>query len=149
MEDLMQQLERWNDADEFTKCIQALEAIPKEDWDYSIAYAMARALENHAIIGDHAQGTPVCKGDEALLRAIDILESVRAEGQDRAEWNMRMAYAYQYLSWQEEKAIPYARRWAELDPSDENAEMVIQECREEIQDRNKKKIKDDHSSRLP
>ena len=29
---------------------------------------------------------------------------------------MRMAYGYQYLYGQEEKAIPYAQRWAELDP---------------------------------
>ena len=32
---------------------------------------------------------------------------------DKAEWNMRMAYGYQYLYGQEEKAIPYAQRWAE------------------------------------
>lgn len=35
-----------------------------------------------------------------------MLESVREEGQDKAEWNMRMAYGYQYLYGQEEKAIP-------------------------------------------
>ena len=29
---------------------------------------------------------------------------------------MRMAYGYQYLNGQEEQAIPYAQRWAELDP---------------------------------
>ena len=52
--------------------------------------------------------TPNYKGDKALLRAIQVLESVREEGQDKAEWNMRMAYAYQYLHGQEEKAIPYA-----------------------------------------
>ena len=68
------------------------------------------ALENYAIIGDHDEGTPRYKGDKALLRAIDVLESVREEGQDKAEWNMRMAYAYQYLFEQEEKAIPYAQR---------------------------------------
>ena len=45
---------------------------------------------------------------------------------------MRMAYAYQYLFEQEEKAIPYAQRWAELDPEDENAPAVIRECQEEI-----------------
>ena len=39
----------------------------------------------------------------------------------------RMAYGYQYLNGQEEKAIPYARRWAELDPEDEDAPAVIQE----------------------
>ena len=71
--------------------------------------------------GDHQEGTPNYKGDKALRRAIEVLESVREEGQDKAEWNMRMAYAYQYLYGQEEKAIPYAQRWAELDPEDEDA----------------------------
>ena len=131
-EEFFQQLEQWNDEDEYTRCIQALNAIP-EDWrNYRTAYAMARALENYAIIGDHDEGTPNYKGDKALRRAIDVLESVREEGQDKAEWNMRMAYAYQYLYGQEEKAIPYAQRWAELDPEDENAPAVIQECQEEI-----------------
>ena len=131
-EEFFQQLEQWNDEDEYTRCIQALNAIP-EDWrNYRIAYAMARALENYAIIGDHDEGTPNYKGDKALRRAIEVLESVREEGQDKAEWNMRMAYGYQYLHGQEEKAIPYAQRWAELDPEDEDAPAVIQECQKEI-----------------
>ena len=48
---------------------------------------------------------------------------------------MRMAYGYQYMTEQEEKAIPYARRWAELDPNDECAPMVIQECARKIRQR--------------
>lgn len=134
-EAFFKQLEQWNDADEYTKCIQAIEAIPKEQWDYRMTFALVRALENYAIIGDHDQGTPKWKGDKALHRAIDLLESVREEGADKAEWNMRMAYGYQYLYAQEERAIPYAQRWAELDPSDENARMVIQECQDEIEKR--------------
>ena len=93
-EEFFRQLEQWNDEDEYTRCIQALNAIP-EDWrNYRIAYAMARALENYAIIGDHDEGTPNYKGDKALLRAIEVLQSVEDEGKDKAEWNMRMAYAY-------------------------------------------------------
>ena len=138
------QLEQWNDEDEYTRCIQALNAIP-EDWrNYRTAYALARALENYAIIGDHDEGTPRYKGDKALYRAIEVLESVREEGQDKAQWNMRMAYGYQYLYGQEEKAIPYAQRWAELDPEDENAPAVIRECKAEIRKRQcsrKKKAK--------
>ena len=62
--------EQWNDEDEYTRCIQALNAIP-EDWrDYRSAYALARALENYAIIGDHDEGTPNYKGDKALLRCV-------------------------------------------------------------------------------
>ena len=135
------QLEQWNDEDEYTRCIQALNAIP-EDWrDYRSAYALARALENYAIIGDHDEGTPNYKGDKALLRAIEVLESVREEGQSKAEWNMRMAYAYQYLHGQEEKAIPYAQQWMELDPEDENAPAVIQECQAEIHKRRRRRNK--------
>ncbi|WP_195259893.1 immunity protein Imm33 domain-containing protein [Anaerotruncus colihominis] len=135
------QLEQWNDEDKYTRCIQALNAIP-EDWrKYRIAYAMARALENYAIIGDHDEGTPNYKGDKALLRTIEVLESVREEGQDKAEWNMRMAYGYQYLHACEEKAIPYAQRWAELDPEDENAPAVIRECKAEIRKRRRSRKK--------
>ena len=138
-----EQLEQWNDEDEYTRCIQALNTVP-EDWrDYRIAYAMARALENYAIIGDHDEGTPRYKGDKALLRAIEVLESVREEGKDKAEWNMRMAYGYQYLYGQEEKAIPYAQRWAELAPEDEDAATVIQECQKEIAKRDESEVEDE------
>ena len=135
------QIEQWNDEDEYTRCIQALNAIP-EDWrNYRTAYALARALENYAIIGDHDEGTPRYKGDKALLRAIEVLESVREEGQDKAEWNMRMAYGYQYLYGQEEQAVPYAQRWAELDPEDEDAPAVIRECKAEIRKRRRSRKK--------
>ena len=141
VEEFFAQIEQWNDEDEYTRCIQALNAIP-EDWrNYRTAYALARALENYAIIGDHDEGTLKSKGDKALLRAIEVLESVREEGQDKAEWNMRMAYGYQYLYGQEEKAIPYAERWAELDPEDENAPAVIRECKAEIRKRQRSRKK--------
>ena len=137
------QLEQWNDEDEYTRCIQALNAIP-EDWrNYRTAYALARALENYAIIGDHDEGTLKFKGDKALQRAIEVLESVREEGQDKAEWNMRMAYGYQYLYGQEEQAIPYAQRWAELDPEDKDAPAVIQECQKEIAKRAEAEAEDE------
>ena len=146
-EEFFQQLEQWNDEDEYTHCIQALNAIP-EDWrNYRTAYAMARALENYAILGDHKEVPPNYKGDKALRRAIEMLESVQEEGQDKAQWNMRMAYAYQYLYGQEEKAIPYAQRWAELDPEDEDAPAVIQACQEEIAKRAEAEAEDksDHT----
>ena len=142
-EEFFQQLEQWNDEDEYTRCIQALNAIP-EDWrNYRTSYALARALENYAIIGDHDEGTPNYKGDKALRRAIEVLESVREEGQDKAQWNMRMAYGYWYLNGQEEKAIPYAQRWAELDPEDEDAPAVIQACQEEIAKRAEAEAEDE------
>ena len=142
-EEFFQQLEQWNDEDEHTRCIQALNAIP-EDWrNYRIVYAMARALENYAVLGDHHEEPPYYKAEKALLRAIELLELVREEGQDKAQWNMRMAYGYQYLYHQEEKAIPYAQRWAELDPEDEDAPAVIQACQEEIAKRAEAEVEDE------
>lgn len=131
-----EQIEKWNDNNEYTRCIEVLDSISEELRNYRSSYALARALENYAIIGDYSEGTPSYKGDKALLRAIEVLESVRKEGHDKSEWNMRMAYAYQYLYEQEEKAIEYAKRWAELDPQDEDATSVIRECEEEIENRN-------------
>ena len=50
---------------------------------------------------------------------------------------------YQYLYGQEEKAIPYAQRWAELDPEDEDAPAVIQACQEEIAKRAEAEAEDE------
>ena len=136
-EEFFAKIEELVEKDKHTECINALERIPAEERDYEITYQLARALQNFAIVGDDDKGTEYNRGYEVLLKSLDILESVRAEGIDRPEWNMRMAYGYQYLFRQEEKAIPYAQRWAELDPEDKDALEVIKECQEEIEKRKK------------
>ena len=128
-------VQKWNDDDEYTRCIRALDGVPTQYRDYRHAYALARALENYAVLGDGQYGCPRDKAREALRRAIGVLESVREEGLDRAEWHMRMAYGYQYLTGEEEKAIPYARTWAQLDPEDEDAPCVIRECEKAVEAR--------------
>ena len=134
-EEFFAYIEKLTDEDTYTECMTALESIPMEERDYQVWYQLARAYQNFAIIGNDDQGTPSFIGDKFLLKSIDILNSVREEGQDKAEWNMRMAYAYQYLTHEEEKAIPYALRWAELDPEDKDALEVVKECKEEIEKR--------------
>ena len=128
-------IEKLIDEDKYTECITALESIPMEERDYEVWYQLARAYQNFAIVGNDDKGTPSFIGDKFLLKSIDILNSVREEGKDKAEWNMRMAYAYQYLTHEEEKAILYALRWAELDPEEQNALEVVKECKEEIEKR--------------
>ena len=128
-------IEKLTDEDKYTECMTALESIPMEERDYEVWYQLARAYQNFAIVGNDDKGTPSFIGDKFLLKSIDILNSVREEGKDKAEWNMRMAYAYQYLTHEEEKAIPYALRWAELDPEEQNALEVVKECKEEIEKR--------------
>ena len=128
-------IEKLTDEDQYTECITALESIPMEERDYEVWYQLARTYQNFAIVGNNDKGTPSFIGDKFLLKSIDILNSVREDGKDKAEWNMRMAYAYQYLTHEEEKAIPYALRWAELNPEEENALEVVKECKEEIEKR--------------
>ena len=128
-------IEKLTDEDKFTECMTALESIPMEERDYQVWYQLARTYQNFAIVGNDDKGTPSFIGDKFLLKSIDILNSVRKEGKDKAEWNMRMAYAYQYLTHEEERAIPYALRWAELAPEEENALEVVKECKEEIEKR--------------
>ena len=134
-EEFFAYIEKLTDGDTYTECMTALESIPMEERDYQVWYQLARAYQNFAIVGNDDQGTPSFIGDKFLLKSIDILNSVREEGKDKAEWNMRMAYAYQYLAHEEERAIPYALRWAELDPEEENALEVVKECKEEIEKR--------------
>ena len=134
-EEFFAYIEKLTDGDTYTECMTALESIPMEERDYQVWYQLARAYQNFAIIGNDDQGTPSFIGDKFLLKSIDILNSVREEGKDKVEWNMRMAYAYQYLTHEEERAIPYALRWAELDPEDKDALLVVKECQEEIEKR--------------
>ena len=136
-------IEELVEKDKHTECINALESIPVEERDYEITYQLARALQNFAIVGNDDKGTEYEIGEEVLLKSLEILESIREEGTNRPEWNMRMAYGYQYLFRQEEKAIPYAQRWAELDPEDKEVALeVIKECQEEIEKR--KKIRENY-----
>ena len=128
-------IEKLRDEDKYTECITALESIPMEERDYEVWYQLARTYQYFAIFGNDDKGTPSFIGDKFLLKSIDILNSIREEGEDKAGWNMRMAYAYQYLAHEEEKAISYALRWAELNPEDENALEVVKECKEEIEKR--------------
>ena len=129
------QIDEFNDDDEYLKSIAALESVDRKYWDFNHAYLLVRALQNYAIIGDQLDKTSSYKGDQALLRSLKLLKEFQAQGKKEARWHMRMAYGYQYLYGQEEQAIAYAKTWAELDPQDEDAKRVINECQEQIEKR--------------
>lgn len=137
-EEFLAQIEKWNDMEKFSKCIKALEDIPEAEQDYDMVMLQVRAYEYYAILGDNGEEPEDDEKERALNKALELLESIREAGESQAGWNKRMAYAYQYLVEQEEKAIEYAKRWAELDPEDSSAVAVINECNEELE---KRKIK--------
>ena len=52
---LLEQTEEWNDADEFSRCIEAIEAIPEQERDYLLTVKLSRAYSNLAVLGDHGE----------------------------------------------------------------------------------------------
>ncbi len=91
--ELLEQIEKWNDADEFSRCIEAIEAIPEQERDYLLTLKLGRAYSNLAVLGDHGALGENAEVDGDLLRhAIDLLESVRTQGENDPYWNARMGY---------------------------------------------------------
>ncbi len=129
IEELKNSFEGWNDNDEFSRIIGAIEEIPESERNYELTLWLARAYGNLAILGDGQSMGEAEKPDGGLLeKALALLESVFGEGKDDKEWNMRMAYTLFYIGGRESEALPYAKRWAELDPEDENAVGLAEEC---------------------
>ena len=89
-----EQIDQWNDADEFSRCIEAIEAIPEQERDYLLTLKLGRAYSNLAVLGDRGALGENAEVDGDLLRhAIDLLESVRTQGENDPYWNARMGYS--------------------------------------------------------
>ena len=130
-----EQIEKLNTQNEYLKCITALESVDRQYWDYNHAYLLVRALQNYAIKGDRLQQTPIHKADEALLRSIMLLKEFKAKGKNDVRRFKYLALGYKSLYDQEERAITHAKKWASLDPDDESALKLIDECKEAIAER--------------
>ena len=125
-------IEKLNTQNEYLKCITALESVDRQYWDYNHAYLLVRALQNYAIKGDRLQQTPIYKADEALLRSIMLLKEFKAKGKNDVRRFKYLALGYKSLYDQEERAITHAKKWASLDPDDESALKLIDECKATI-----------------
>ena len=91
---LLEQTEEWNDADEFSRCIEAIEAIPEQERDYLLTVKLSRAYSNLAVLGDHGEhGTDSEVDGNLIQHAIRLLESVRTQGENDPYWNARMGYS--------------------------------------------------------
>lgn len=77
MDNLLEQLEQWNKNDEFSRCIEAIEAIPEKERGYKLTVLLGRAYSNLAVLGDHkAHGDDDEVDKELIQHSIDILETV-------------------------------------------------------------------------
>ena len=70
---LLEQIEKWNDADEFSRCIEAIEAIPEQERGYLLTVKLSRAYSNLAALGDHGEHGTDGEVDGDLIRhAIEL-----------------------------------------------------------------------------
>ena len=123
--ELLEQLEQWNEEDEYSRCIQAIEAIPARERGVKLS----RAYSNLAVLGDHSTHGEDDEVDGNLIRhAIELLESVRAQGEDDPYWNARMGYSCLMAYSSAATAYEYAKRWLALAPEDPDAQKLMRDC---------------------
>ena len=133
--ELLEQIEKWNDADEFARCIEAIEAIPEQERDYLLTLKLGRAYSNLAVLGDHGALGENAEVDGDLLRhAIDLLESVRTQGENDPYWNARMGYSCLMAYSSAATAYEYAKRWLALLPDDPAAQKLVRDCEEYLEE---------------
>ena len=132
---LSELLEQWNDADEFSRCIEAIEAIPEQERGYFLTVKLSRAYSNLAVLGDHgAHGTDGEVDGDLLRHAIALLESVRPQGENDPYWNARMGYSCLMAYRSAATAYTYAKRWLALAPDDPDAQKLVRDCEKYLEE---------------
>lgn len=141
MNDLLKKIVEWNEANEYQKCVDAIEAIPEEERGYELTVLLGRAYSNLGVLGDNNSKANEDGVDIFLLeKAVNIFESVRLQGMDDWYWNCRMAYALWMMSGRELEALAHARKWQELNPDDEDAPHLIKTIEEYVEENYKEPI---------
>lgn len=139
--DLMKKINELNDADEYSKCIELIEAVPESKRGYELTVLLGRAYSNLGVLGDHKEKAESDGVDIFFMeKAVNILESVRLQGMDDWYWNCRMAYALWMMSGRELEALAHARKWQELNPDDEDAPHLIKTIEEYVEENYKEPI---------
>ena len=132
---LLEQIEKWNDADEFSRCIEAIEAIPEQERGYLLTVKLSRAYSNLAALGDHGEHGTDGEVDGDLIRhAIELLESVRTQGENDPYWNARMGYSCLMAYGSATTAYEYAKCWLSLAPDDPDAQELVRDCEKYLEE---------------
>lgn len=129
MNDLMIRLEQWNEEDKYQEIIDAIEALPEGELNFTLISALARAYNNLAMDLMPPADRPLYRRAlDLLLPLEDRLEEAVKQDPDAAHtWNFRVAYAYFYLD-QESLALPYFEKALEGRPGDEDTLEMIDRC---------------------
>jgi tetratricopeptide (TPR) repeat protein len=114
----IEQLLSWHESDEHGKIIEALETIPREEWNYELSNLYARALNN----------------SERYEEALELLMSIKDEGREDGLWYFRAGYSLYYLN-REEEAAEYFQKAIELGDDGEDTRAMLQASLEEAEAR--------------
>ncbi len=132
---LLEQIEQWNDDDEFSKCIEAIEAIPEQERGYLLTLKLSRAYSNLAVLGDHnSHGEDGEVDGELLWHAIELLESIQAQGENDPYWNARMGYSHLMADSSALTALEYAKRWLALEPKNPAPQKLVKDCQQYLEE---------------
>lgn len=115
MEELKKQIAAWHESDDHQAIVDALEKIPATERDCETTGLLARAYNNL----------------ENYAKAVELLESVKEEGESDHSWNFRMGYALYFMN-RNKEAIGYFKKAQELNPEDEDAPEFIRYCNTEM-----------------
>ena len=86
-------------------------------------------------MGDHgAHGEDAEVNGELLQHAIELLESIRTQGESDPYWNARMGYAHIMADSSASTAYEYAKHWLALAPDDPDALKLVQDCEKYLQE---------------
>ncbi len=130
-QEFLNQLEQWNEEDQYQKIIDAIETLPEEALDFTLSSALARAYNNLAMDVMPPEDRPLYQ------RALDLLLPLEGQLEEAAKqdpdvahtWNFRVAYAYYYLN-QESLALPHFEKALEGRPGDEDTLEFIDRCQQ-------------------
>lgn len=113
--DLLNNLQKWHDDDEFQRIVDAIEAIPENERDYNLKGLLARAYNN---INEYQ-------------KALDLLLEIKNEGLNDISWHFRAGYAYFFLD-QFEQAKQEFKYCLEFEPDDEDSLMFLLDCNDAL-----------------
>ncbi|WP_367181857.1 tetratricopeptide repeat protein [Fusobacterium sp.] len=106
--DLEKKLDILHEEDKNQEIIDIINSLPKEELTYNIIGKLARAYNNN---GECEKG-------------LEILLSVKDEGENTSLWNFRVGYSY-YYSGKLEEAQKYFERCLELNPDEPDADALL------------------------
>jgi tetratricopeptide (TPR) repeat protein len=108
-----ERLQQLHQANAHTEIIKTLEALPPDKMDFDLTGLYARALNNV----------------DQKEKALEVLESIRKEGDQNSLWNWRYGYALFY-SERKIESIHYLEKAIELGDDTEEAANLLEMARE-------------------